>query len=87
MSRRTNRLPRRVENDIREALKMVRFGDNAQFGMPRDRVKADHPTDYRDTRKSFTRDEYVKEATRIYRESWIIPKLERVLRWSEGEEE
>lgn len=44
-------------------------------------VNADHP----EFDKLLTVDQFVKETTRVYRETWVLPIIDRFLAWGRGE--
>lgn len=67
-----HRLPKHVLLNLRKAIEAAKFTD-ASFGGVHD--DKDEISDQ------------IKEQTRLYRETWIIGPLERVMRWSRGVEE
>ena len=72
------RIPRRLREELREALKAARM-ENAAFG-------AIYPE--RITLNGCTRslDQIIKQESKLYRETWIIPRLEALLAWAEGKD-
>lgn len=71
------RAPRHIITSLERALGYARL-DTAGFGMPHDTVTVNG-------RPRGTVDAFIKEETRIHRESWIIPELEGALAWARGE--
>lgn len=74
------RVPKKILNDLRAARDAATMA-NASFGFPHDTVTASHHLQDTVTQHP---DEYIKEATRLYRQSWIIGPLDNAIRWAEG---
>lgn len=75
----------RVPQDILRALERARQAAtmvDASFGFPKDVVKGSAHFE-----KDFEGhpDDYIKEKTRLYRETWIIGPLDRAIAWAKGE--
>ena len=77
------RAPLKIIRDLEEAVSLAKMGDRASFGFKTDRLYLDGGPD---NGQSFTVDEFIKERTRLYRQTWLIPKLEQTLAWAKGEE-
>lgn len=75
------RAPKHVIADLRAALNYAQMTENsARFG--RDEVTLNAGKDY--ARAMGTEDEFIKERTRLWRQSWLIPRIEKALAWAEG---
>lgn len=75
---------RRVPAHILYKLKDVRataMMETASFGFPNDCVKA---TGHFEANFEGHPDEYIKEKTRLWRESWIKGPLDDIIAWAEG---
>ena len=76
------RAPKHIIARLENALRLAKFA-NASFGMPGDRVELiAGPIN---ERKIWRTDEFVKEKTRLYRETWLIPEIIEALEWAKGE--
>lgn len=76
-----SRAPKHVIKEIKTALRYARMDDGAaSFG--------DQKIVYRprwgDGASVMTVDAMVKHETELWRKSWLIPPLERLLAWAEG---
>ena len=68
-----------ARNDVeklRELRRLAAF-EKCSFGMPSETVIASHDT-YGDPEK-INKDAFIKEATRLYRESWLLPIIDELL--------
>jgi len=67
------RVPRAVLRDL-ERLRDVATYENASFG----------DIKWQTGNCTKTTDEICKEGTRLHRETWILPVLDRLLKWGNG---
>lgn len=65
-----------LENALRAATM-----ETANFGFGTERLKI---TSGPNTGTVASCDEFIKERTRLYRDSWIIPQIEEALAWAKG---
>lgn len=75
----------RVPNRLMRALEGARKSatmEQASFGFPGDTVTHGHHMEAKATEHP---DTYIKERTRLYRESWIIHPLDDVIAWAKGD--
>ena len=78
-------MPRHLLDKLKEARNCATFSSQyAGFGFPGDRVKAIEHGGERETEHSVH--EFIEDRTRIYRETWILPYLDAVIAWAEGED-
>jgi hypothetical protein len=76
----TTRMPRKVLEALKEARQAATM-EAASFGFPNDTVTASM---HMEGTKTMHPDEFIKGETRLYRQSWIISPLDRVIAWAEG---
>jgi hypothetical protein len=76
------RAPQKVIDGLEEALRVAKM-ETACFGMPGDRVRVVNASSM--PARTQDLDTFLKEGTRLYRESWLIPEIEEVLAWARGE--
>ncbi len=73
--------PQSVINNLEEALRTAKM-ETACFGLPGERViTSGGPL----TGQSADIDTFLKDRTRLFRESWLIPEIEQALAWAKGE--
>jgi hypothetical protein len=77
----TNRAPAKVIRNLEEALRVAKM-ERASFGFDNERLRI--VTGF-DEGHEESIDSYIKERTRLYRESWLIPQIEEALAWARGE--
>lgn len=77
-----NRAPHNVIKNLEEALSLAKMGDRTSFGFKSERLRV--VTGF-DAGHEETIDTYIKEHTRPWRESWLIPQIEEALAWAKGE--
>lgn len=75
------RAPLHVIRNLENALKSARMTE-AQFGFTTESVTPNGSMG--GNIATVSKDEYIKEETRLYRESWIIPQIEEALAWAMG---
>lgn len=80
MSRKRSRAPAHIIEKLRE-LDRVSSYVNARFGGPGEETLA--AAVFRG-KGGIKVDAYIKEETRLHRESWILPLLSELLDWAEG---
>jgi hypothetical protein len=80
MAKPQTKIPRKMLDELKAARKAAQFDEMSQF-------------DWADSKCTVTcrsgdfegrPDTFIKERTRIYRQSWIIPQLDAVIAWAEG---
>lgn len=77
----TNRAPLKIIANLEQALSFAKM-ERASFGFPTDRLTIGPGRDYG---QQHTVDDFIKERTRLYRETWLIPQIEEALAWAKGE--
>lgn len=75
-----DRIPRKILDALKEARKAATMED-ASFGFPHDTVTADL---HMQNPVTMHPDAFIKGETELYRQSWIISPLDRVINWAEG---
>lgn len=78
------RAPRYIITQLENALRSAKMGDAASFGFPNDTVAVNAHFEFETNGKPQPLDAYIKERTRLYRETWIIPQIEAALAWAKG---
>lgn len=74
------RAPQHVIDKLREARRVANM-ERASFGFTFDTVTIEGGFD---AGTKMTVDAFVKEKTRLYRESWLLPPLDDLIAWAEG---
>lgn len=77
-----NRFPKHVRKLVADALKHATM-ETASFGFTTETVTV---RGFDGSERTITKDEFIKEETRSFRQSWIIPQLEAVLKWADGDD-
>ena len=76
----TRRAPLKVIKKLEEALRLAKM-ERISFGFDTDRLTLgsgpDHGQEHGVT-------DFIKERTRIYRQTWLIPAIEETLAWAKG---
>jgi hypothetical protein len=70
------RAPLKIIRQIKRAIDIAEM-TNAVFGFPSDMVSCD-----RQEPKNIT--PFIKDTTKLYRETWLLPPLYDILAWAEG---
>lgn len=78
---RKHRAPLKVIANLEKALGLAKM-EKASFGFPTERVCVVYGPRYGAEK---TIDEFIKDHTRPYRETWLIPQIEEALAWARGE--
>lgn len=73
-----SKLPKRIMHLLEEARKAATMED-ASFGFPNDNVKA---TAHFEEDFDGHPDKYIKDKTRLYRQTWIIGRIDQVIDWA-----
>lgn len=76
----TARVPLKVLRKLKELYKRASL-TNASFGSPGDRVTI------RNDAREISVDDFIKERTRIHRETYVLPLIDELIGWAEGEGE
>ena len=76
------RAPLKIIRRLEEALRYARM-ERATFGMPYDTLQITSGLGRSDEHVKI--DEFVKERTRLWRQTWLIPEIEAALKWAKGE--
>ncbi len=73
-----------VRRSIRNLEKALRFAkmESASFGFPTERVRTVYGPRWGQEEAI---DDFIKERTRLWRESWLIPQIEETLAWAKKE--
>lgn len=82
MAKSSARVPAQILNLLHEARRAATM-ESASFAFPCDKIIVDI---HMENPKTLHPDEFIKETTRLYRESWIIGPLNRAIEWAEGKE-
>ena len=77
----TNRAPLKIIKNLEEALRVAKM-ERASFGSDQDRLTIWSGPDHG---QQHTVDAFIKERTRLYRQTWLIPQIEEALAWAKGE--
>lgn len=70
-----NKLPKFLVNRLKEARRAATM-EQAGFGFSTDTLVV--------AGKTVGVTEFIKESTRVYRETWIIPQIDEVLAWAKS---
>lgn len=76
----SDRLPKHILSEIKEALSSAKMERASFDSMNKEGVTIKEGKGKPEHHASLT--EFIKERTRLYRDSWIVARLERILRWS-----
>ncbi len=76
------RAPAKVIKNLEEALSLAKMGRRTSFGFLRDHVRI---VSGWDAGHEDSIDGFIKERTRLWRETWLIPQIEEALAWARGE--
>ena len=76
------RAPQKVITNLEEVLRVTKM-EHASFSMSHEKMTITSGFDV--TGEEIVIDDFIKERTRIYRESWLIPQIEEALAWARGE--
>jgi len=74
------RVPNHILDKLKSVEKRAKF-ENASFGFKRDTVRVNTVFDSSEPQSL---DGFVKEQTRLYRETWLIPEIRAIIDWAEG---
>lgn len=58
--------------------------ENFSLGMPSERIKVVGKVPLGDVAAEYQPTEYVREATKLWRESWVLPIITYLIKWSQG---
>lgn len=75
------RAPKHVIDKLHAARKNASL-ETAIFGFPTDTVLLEGPAD---RERRMTVDAFIKERIRIHHDSWVLPLLDELLAWAEGD--
>jgi len=77
----TNRAPLKIIRNLEEALRLAKM-ERAAFSFTHEKLRIINGFDAGHVESI---DSFVKERTRIYRETWLIPQIEEALAWARGD--
>ena len=77
------RAPKHVIATLRQLRGLATF-TTAAFGMPDETVVGRPSASMMSKPVEVPTDEFIKERTRIFRETWMIPELDKLIEWAEG---
>lgn len=84
--KRTPRVPSKILRELQEARKSATF-ETAQFGFGSEqwlRVQARHGEEHHTASGPVNITDLIVDRTKLYRETWIVAALDRVIEWAEG---
>jgi hypothetical protein len=79
------RAPQHVINRLKE-LRAICSMETARFGMPAERVMLTGGAVFRGEEDQMTVDDFIKSRTSPWRQTWILPELDKLINWATGED-
>jgi hypothetical protein len=80
---RNTRIPAKHIRNLEEALSFAKL-ERASFGFAAEKVTVH--AQMGNPEETMSIDQFINDRTRIYRESWLIPAIQKVLDWANGKE-
>jgi hypothetical protein len=74
------RMPKKLLKQLKEA-RVAATLKNASFAFPKDCL---HASQHMSEDFHGHPDDYIKEKTRLHRETWVLPAIDAVIAWAEG---
>lgn len=76
-------VPKHIAEKLRTAREFANF-ERASFSFKDERLIL-HGRTYPDDKRDWIVDDFIKERTRLWRESWLLPILDELLEWAGDE--
>jgi hypothetical protein len=84
-AKRAKRAPKKIQEKLHELRRNASL-ENASFGFKTETLKLKYRASGMFTDQlEWTVDEFIKERTRLHRQSWILPLIDELIEWTEGD--